>query len=187
MNNNSGMIVTGRNAIVQDNVFNIIAAPIMTRIMCTRESKKTETRLIVGRSSRGKTTFFTRFRLFSIRTLDLLTLLENMLNIAIPENNIIAYGSPWSGKHRLENNIAVPLKAVAFLQRGTRNHIRQVTPQEIYVNIIEQTFKPEDPQKIALILKLIDKMIQNTRFYIMTCNMEKEAAVVASSSMMQIF
>ena len=107
--------------------------------------------------------------------------------LKIYENNIIAYGSPWSGKHRLENNIAVPLKAVAFLQRGTRNHIRQVTPQEIYVNIIEQTFKPEDPQKIALILKLIDKMIQNTRFYIMTCNMEKEAAVVASSSMMQIF
>jgi hypothetical protein len=43
-------------------------------------------------------------------------------------DDVIAYGSPWSGKHGLDTNISLPLKGICFLRRGSVNSIRQVNP-----------------------------------------------------------
>ena len=41
-----------------------------------------------------------------------------------------AYGTPWSGKHGRDSNIAVPLAGICILERGEANQIRPITGQE---------------------------------------------------------
>ena len=41
--------------------------------------------------------------------------------LAISKNSVLAYGTPWNGKHRLSSNVAVPLKSICILQRDTIN------------------------------------------------------------------
>ena len=43
--------------------------------------------------------------------------------LQITKNGVIAYGTPWDGKHHLSSNIAVPLKAICILTRASENHI----------------------------------------------------------------
>lgn len=38
--------------------------------------------------------------------------------LKITDNGVIAYGTPWNGKHRLGSNISIPLRAICILGRG---------------------------------------------------------------------
>ena len=43
--------------------------------------------------------------------------------LKITDSSVIAYGTPYNGKHRLGTNISVPLKAICILTRAADNHI----------------------------------------------------------------
>ncbi len=91
------------------------------------------------------------------------------------------YGTPWNGKHRLGNNIAVPLKAICVLERDTTNHIERVTKESSYAMLLQQTYRPANPVALGATLKLLDRM--NVAYYRLGCNMEPEAARVSYEGM----
>ena len=41
------------------------------------------------------------------------------------DGTVMAYGSPWNGKHHLSSNIAVPVRAICILEQSPENHIRK--------------------------------------------------------------
>lgn len=84
------------------------------------------------------------------------------------------YGTPWDGKHRLSSNISVPLKSICILERGTENTIRRITKEEAYPMLLQQVYRPSDPEAMAKTLKLIDLM--DIKFYKLSCNMDISAA-----------
>lgn len=64
--------------------------------------------------------------------------------ISVGNNGIIAYGTPYNGKHRLGNNISVPLKAICILERSAENHIRRISKAEAYAMLLQQVYRPHD-------------------------------------------
>lgn len=95
----------------------------------------------------------------------------------------VVYGTPWCGKHRLGNNIRVPLKAICLLERSEENRIRRITRAEAYPMLMQQAYRPEDPEALRKTVALIDRM--DVEYYRLGCNMEREAAELSYRTMKQ--
>ena len=99
------------------------------------------------------------------------------------DSEVIAYGTPYNGKHNLGENIAVPLKAICILTRGEKNTIVSIDRSEAYSMLLQQVYRPQDPLQMVKTLKLVDKMAENVELYRLACNMDIEAAEVAYNGM----
>ena len=103
--------------------------------------------------------------------------------IRITDTGAIAFGTPWDGKHRLSSNIAVPLKAVCILKRAEKNSIRRITPGEAYPMLLQQIYRPIDPDAMIKTIALIDRLTANVDLFLLGCNMDPEAAHVSYEAM----
>lgn len=101
----------------------------------------------------------------------------------ITEKGIIAYGTPWDGKHHLSSNISVPLKAICILKRDTINHITKIDKSKAYNMLIQQSYRSCNMKRMEKTLKLIDLLSAKAELYELCCNMDMEAAKVAYEGM----
>ena len=99
--------------------------------------------------------------------------------LQIDHDQVIAYGTPWDGKHRLSRNTSVPLKAVILLSRSEKNYIAEISSQEAWPMLIQQSYTPTQDVKMVHVLKLLNKMQNSVRLYRLECNMEPDAARVS--------
>ena len=93
------------------------------------------------------------------------------------------YGTPWDGKHRLSSNIAVPLRAICILGRADVNSIRPITAKEGYPMLLQQVYRPMDPEAMAKTLTLVDLLASSVDLYRLGCNMNPDAAKLAYETM----
>lgn len=93
------------------------------------------------------------------------------------------FGSPWNGKHKLGNNIDVPLKAICILERGEQNEITRISAKEAVPMLLQQSNRPQQPHLLPKYLELMEKISNNTAFYRLKCNMEPEAALISYQTM----
>ena len=103
--------------------------------------------------------------------------------LKITDSGVIAYGTPYNGKHRLGTNISVPLKAICILTRSAENHIEAITREQAYTMLLQQVYRPADMLKMAKTLELVDRLADNVKLYKLGCNMEISAAQVAYEGM----
>lgn len=89
------------------------------------------------------------------------------------------YGTPWMGKSNVGNNIKAPVKAVYILQRGEKNSAVRMKPGEVFKNLLEATVVHTDRKNMDKLLILFDEFFSSVPLYLLTCNMDIEAAQVA--------
>ncbi|MCR4863002.1 MAG: hypothetical protein K5884_10400 [Ruminococcus sp.] len=99
--------------------------------------------------------------------------------LKVTGNGVIAYGTPYNGKHRLGTNIAVPLKAICILTRGEENSIIRIDKSEAYPMLVQQVYRPQNSMQLMKTLDLVDTMAESVKLYKLVCNMEIEAAKIA--------
>lgn len=103
--------------------------------------------------------------------------------IRIRKDGAHIYGTPWDGKHRLSNNISVPLKAFCILERGEENRIVPISPSEALPMLMQQSSRPSDPAQMGTYLHLLDRLSHQISFYRLSCTPDREAAIVAYEGM----
>ena len=103
--------------------------------------------------------------------------------LKITDSGVIAYGTPYNGKHRLGTNISVPLKAICILTRAAENHIEPITRKQAYTMLLQQVYRPADALKMTQTLTLVDRLADNVKLYRLGCNMDISAAQVAYEGM----
>ena len=103
--------------------------------------------------------------------------------LQVTDSGVIAYGTPYNGKHRLSSNIAVPLKAVCIITRSADNHIEPITGRQAYKMLLQQVYRPADMMKMQKTLTLIDSLADSVKLYQLGCNMDISAAKVAYEGM----
>lgn len=103
--------------------------------------------------------------------------------LRITEGGVLAWGSPWCGKHGLGMPICVPLKAICILERGTENVIRKIPAKDALFMLLQQSNRPLDQGKMPVYMELLDRLSRGVAFYRMACNMEPEAALVSHAAM----
>ena len=137
--------------------------------------------LFAAKSGTGKSTHTRLWReLFGNRCV---TVNDDKPLIRISDSGATAYGTPWNGKHRLSTNIAVPLKAICFLERAEKNAIRPVAKGEAYPMLLRQAYRPMDSMAMSKTLTLIDRLTECVSLWRLDCNTDIEAARVACEAM----
>lgn len=105
--------------------------------------------------------------------------------IRIDEAGIVCYGSPWSGKHRLDTNTSAPIKAVCILGRDTVNHIEMIDKDMAMQYLLKYSYRSKNPLRIAKSLAMLDQLAKKVPMYALGCNISHEAAVTAYEGMQE--
>lgn len=99
--------------------------------------------------------------------------------LRVMEDGVLVCGAPWSGKHGLDTNIAVPLKGICILRRGAENRIWRIAPEDAEAMVRKQSHRPSDPERLPQYHALVDAFMEKTVFYAMECNKNPRAAEVS--------
>ena len=103
---------------------------------------------------------------------------DDKVFLQLRQNEVLAYGSPWTGKHGIGANITAPLKGICFLQRGTENQIQKASPEKWLAELIHQCFLPETHYAC-----LVNQLAQKVPLWEMSCTKEPQAALIAYEAM----
>lgn len=103
--------------------------------------------------------------------------------IRIIDGEVIAFGTPWSGKTDQNENIGVPLQGICFVERCETNHIEPMSPKDAIHRILDQTVRPQDAQNMSKLLDVLNDVLTKVKVHTLHCNMENEAAIVAYNAM----
>ncbi len=104
--------------------------------------------------------------------------------IKISDDCIKVYGTPWNGKHKLSSNTCVELKAICLLKRGESNKITEISEKkQCFPEVFQQIFRATEKNAMLKTISLTEKLIENTEFFELYCNMEIEAAELAYGTM----
>ncbi|NLT08930.1 MAG: hypothetical protein GXY08_05445 [Ruminococcus sp.] len=103
--------------------------------------------------------------------------------LKVTDSGVIAYGTPYNGKHRLGCNMSAPVRGICILTRAETNSIAPISKSEAYTMLLQQVYRPSDPLQMKKTLQLIDKLAATTKLYKLACNMDIEAAQVAYNGM----
>ena len=100
--------------------------------------------------------------------------------LKVESNQVLACGTPWCGKEGWNTNCMVPLKGIVILERDDNNSIEEIPFIEAFPNILIQTYRPNDSEKMKKILSLLKEMSKSIKFYKMKMNNYKEDAFITS-------
>ena len=103
--------------------------------------------------------------------------------LKVKEGCVTAYGSPWMGKEGLGCNMSAPVEAICSISQGTRNVIREATPDEMYPIFYEQSLRPFDKEGTENHLHTLDVLARSVRLYKLECDMSLEAARLSYETM----
>ena len=94
-----------------------------------------------------------------------------------------AYGTPWSGKHDISTNEAVPVAGICYLHQAKENEIRKITGKRAVFSLLEQTPRPPEASLRIRVLEQLDKLISQVPVWEMGCNMDPSAAELSCNVM----
>ena len=99
--------------------------------------------------------------------------------LRLTPTGVLAYGSPWSGKHGLATNICVPLQGICLLHRGAENRIQPISAQGIRGELRHQLHAPADQNLTQKGFAILDRLLAQIPTWEMYCNKDASAALVA--------
>ncbi len=103
--------------------------------------------------------------------------------IEVRDNEIVVWGTPWDGKHRLSTNTSVHLSAICILERATENSIVRQSVLAAFPELLGQTYRFANVEKMKKTLSLLQNIVNKIELYRLGCNMDISAADVAYNGM----
>lgn len=103
--------------------------------------------------------------------------------LKISGSTVTLFGAPWSGKHGLDANIAVPLKGICILERGPENRIRRISAEDAAAMLHKQSCPPTDEALAETHRQLVEQLLRLVPLWRMECNKDPDAARTAYAAM----
>lgn len=99
------------------------------------------------------------------------------------ETGVLLCGAPWSGKHGLDSNIAVPLRGICILERGSEDRIESVTAEAAAPMLLHQSAAPLENALLPVFYRLVERLGTQVPLWRMACTRNANAARVSYSAM----
>ncbi len=90
-------------------------------------------------------------------------------------DEVLACGSPWSGKTRLNTNISVPLAAIVFLERGKENCISLLSKSEAIGRVLGEARKIPFRDAMVNATELCGSLLERIPVYRLSCDISRDA------------
>ena len=99
------------------------------------------------------------------------------------DGQLHACGTPFTGKAPVGSNIRVPVQGICILERGEKNSIRPVSPQEAMPRIYDQTIHRLTQKQMEQMLTTLEKILHAVPVWLLQCNISEEAVRLAYETM----
>ena len=96
--------------------------------------------------------------------------------IGVSSDSVTVYSTPWAGKEGWQSKTEAPLAGIIILRRGKENKIRRVSPSEYFSELMTQVYIPKNGDMTLKTLELFDALAKKVDFYLLECDISKEAA-----------
>lgn len=121
--------------------------------------------VFAGPSGAGKSTISMLLSNFEEFTL----LSDDRIVIRQTDGKFSMYGTPWPGDAGIAVNSKVPLRKIFFLEKGKKNMLRELTPQEAFAKIMPVVSLPwYDEVQLTSYLETCGKVLEHTRSYVLS-------------------
>jgi hypothetical protein len=115
-----------------------------------------------GKSGAGKSTITRQFAALG----DTGLLSDDRIVVRKLEGTFKAYGTPWPGEAGIALNESVPLASIFFINHGSANLIKDITPQEALARLLPVTSIPwYDREVMDKILTFCEDLISSVPIY----------------------
>ena len=114
---------------------------------------------------------------------DTVVINDDIPAIRMIDGNFIAYGTPWSGKTDINENMSAPLKAMVFLERSDENTITEISSAEAFVRMIKELPLPPFKNQSDLMMDMLSKLFSAVPKYLLKCDMSKQAVDVVKNKL----
>ena len=95
-----------------------------------------------------------------------------------------AYGTPWSGKNKININMKAPLAGICFLKQGDELSIRRLSTIEAVSHLIHQTMhRFYTESKLDMMLKCVESLATQIPIYELTSTPVVDAAKMSYEAM----
>ena len=101
------------------------------------------------------------------------------------DDKLTVYSSPWLGKEKVGIKTSAPLGAIVCLKQGDTNKIIEMSRQEKWNFIYNQSFRSKNPESIVNTMKFVDYIIDNVKIIGLECKPDKEAAILAYKELIE--
>lgn len=81
------------------------------------------------------------------------------------EEGFIGYGTPFCGKERLGSADSAKLSALCFLERGEKDVLLPLSPEEAFPKLYGATLAPHAPALFPLLLEEINRLLTTVKLY----------------------
>lgn len=105
--------------------------------------------------------------------------------IRLVDGEFYVYGTPWTGKHGLGENVRGKIKAICKIYQAEENVIREADDKEMLFVVLGQTIRPAEIDRMKNLTALIDKLLSSVKKYRLGCNMDISAAELAYKTMVK--
>ena len=103
--------------------------------------------------------------------------------LRITDDQVLVYGSPWAGKHRLETDTVSPVKGIAVLHQAPENRMKRIGGIDAYIELLKQTYHSNEKDRAEKALALLEELTKRVPIYSMDCNMDLSAAELSYRTM----
>ena len=100
-----------------------------------------------------------------------------------PDGSLTVFGTPWNGKENWGERISAPLAAICFIERGETNRIRLATETETVQRLAHQLYLRGNRALVSRQLALMDGLVRAVPYYVLSCTVSDEAALLAWNTM----
>ena len=105
--------------------------------------------------------------------------------IRLENNKLIVYGSPFAGGTMKFQNDSAVLGAIVFLERSENNSIEELSPQKAMRYLFKETMRRIGKNKMNDSLNMINRILENCKFYKLKCNMDKSSAILSHDTIVK--
>ena len=105
--------------------------------------------------------------------------------VRLYDDRAVVCGTPFDGGSGIALNERHPLGAIVFLERGETNAVRVPDNREVIQKLYFQTAHMVSAATAEKMLDNFERLLHLTKFYVLTCNMEKEAAETAYQALLR--
>ena len=86
----------------------------------------------------------------------------------------MVYGTPWTGKEGLGENISAPVKALCFIERGKDVSLHRIDDCVFLSRIFNQLIIPREERQMDRLIYIVERIMTETPCYIYQCNRDRE-------------
>lgn len=101
------------------------------------------------------------------------------------DGSITVFGTPWNGKENWGENISAKLAAICFIERGSENRIVRAEETDAIGRLMHQLYLRGSRDSVNRQLILMDALVRAVPYYVLSCNISDEAALLSWNTMKQ--